>query len=62
LWHDHDRIQVKSSHPGEERHLMIGMINEKLWTVVFAHRGESVRIISARRARAAERNVYYGQG
>ena len=37
---------------------MIGMINEKLWTVVFVHRGESVRIISARCATKGEQRGY----
>jgi uncharacterized DUF497 family protein len=54
-------MQLNSAHQGEEWHLMIGLTNEKLWTVVLAHRGESLWITSARRARAAERNVYYGQ-
>jgi len=42
----------------EERYLCIGMINKKLWSVVITYRSENIRVISARRARKDERELY----
>ena len=44
----------------EERIKVIGMVGEIL-TVIYTERGESYRIISARKANKKERNDYYGQ-
>lgn len=45
---------------GEERSIAIGMVEDVILTVVFTHRGNKHRIISARRASKIERAVYYG--
>jgi len=42
----------------EMRFLAIGMLSERLVTVVFTFRGSRIRLISARRARIAERRAY----
>ena len=42
----------------EERGKAIGMIDERLFAVVFTMRGEVIRIISARRANAKEERFY----
>jgi len=47
-----------SNQPGEERHLAIGLINGKHWTVIFTQRGGSIRLISARRARKDEKDFF----
>ena len=38
--------------------MVIGMIAEKLWTAIVTYRGETVRLISCRRARAREEKLY----
>ncbi|HEY2484111.1 MAG TPA: BrnT family toxin [Candidatus Binataceae bacterium] len=43
---------------GEERIIAIGMLEDLALTVVYAVRGESRRIISARRAHHRERKAY----
>lgn len=45
----------------EERFLAIGMVNKVTYivTVVYTERGESIRIISARKATKEERELYY---
>ena len=44
-------VVLPSKHPGELRHLAIGLIEGRHWTVVYAPRGDRLRIISARRSR-----------
>lgn len=51
-------VTVPSKHPGELRHLAIGLIEGHLWTVVYAPRGDSFRLISARRSRANEKALF----
>jgi uncharacterized DUF497 family protein len=43
---------------GEERSLIIGKINEVFWTAIVTERQGIVRIISCRRARDEERDLY----
>ncbi len=43
---------------GEARRKAIGLIEERVFTVVYVQRGEAIRIISARRANAMERKAY----
>lgn len=50
---------VPSSHGGdEERLLAIGVLEGRFVTVVYTLRGETVRVISFRRARHEERRKY----
>ncbi len=58
MWADMDAITLPSNYPAEPRQILIAMLDEKLWAAVFTLRGDNVRIISVRRARDSERNVY----
>jgi uncharacterized protein len=58
LWDDISAIEIISSYPGEERVLRIGKIQSRLWTAIFTHRGNNIRIISVRRARQNETSRY----
>ncbi len=58
LWNDGDRVEVHTTFPDESRSIMIGRIDKKLWSAVFTQRGESIRIISVRRARKKEAVLY----
>ena len=58
LWDDIDAIETISNYPGEERILRIGKIDNRLWTAIFTHRGNNIRIISVRRARQNETRRY----
>lgn len=44
---------------GEQRMIVIGMVNGVLLTVVYAERGERTRLISARKATKHEQLDYY---
>ena len=56
------RVMDAGNAPGEARQAVIGMtVAWSLLWVVFVERGESIRIISAREATAAERKDYEAQ-
>ena len=53
-------VEVQSSqrHHGEARYLAIGLYKGREIAIVYTKRGEKIRIISARRARRNERELY----
>ena len=58
LWNDPDRIEIPAKTIDEQRFLLIGKIFDKHWSCIFTHRGEKVRIISVRRSRKEEIDIY----
>lgn len=59
LWLDENRIEIEAPHPIEKRRILIGRLQEKLWTAVYTVRGEStIRLISVRRSRNKEITLY----
>ena len=58
LWHDQGRFEVPARTEDEPRFLVIGTIGSTRWAVVITYRGDHIRIISARRARAEEVSWY----
>jgi len=58
LWNDPDRIEIPAKTINEQRFLIIGKISDKYWSCVFTYRSEKVRIISVRRSRKEEIDIY----
>ena len=58
LWDDPDLIEIPVKTSDEPRFLVIGRISEKCWSGIITYRGEKIRIISVRRARKEEVNIY----
>jgi uncharacterized DUF497 family protein len=58
LWEDRDRLLVPARTQNEARFMLIGKLGQKHWSVIFTYRGETIRIISVRRAREEEVNAY----
>ncbi len=58
LWLDENRIEIHAPHPLEDRMIIIGKCHDKLWAAVFTPRGDTIRIISVRRARKREVSLY----
>ena len=58
LWNDDRMIEITTSYENEDRFINIGKINTKFYTIVTTLRGEKIRIISARRARKKEIEIY----
>ena len=60
IWQDVMRIEIPARTTDEPRSLVVGQIDGKHWSVVVTHRGDRVRIISARRSRKEEVALYEG--
>lgn len=60
LWNDEDLLIVPAKTEDEPRSIAIGKIGDKHWTAVFTYRGERIRIISVRRSRKEEKELYEG--
>ena len=58
IWEDADYIEIPFKTDDEMRYIVIGMIEEKVWSGIITYRGESVRIISVRRSRKEEIAIY----
>ena len=58
LWNDDRMIEIVTSYEDEERFINIGKINHKFYTVITIICKEKMRIISARRARKKEIEIY----
>ncbi|HCM0873414.1 TPA: BrnT family toxin [Vibrio parahaemolyticus] len=58
LWNDSDLIEIPANTSDEPRYLVIGMLNGKHWSGVITYREANIRIISVRRSRKAEVNLY----
>jgi uncharacterized DUF497 family protein len=58
LWDDPDLLEIPARTTDEPRFLLIGMIEIKHWAAIITYRGENVRIISVRRARDEEIELY----
>lgn len=58
LWLDGNRIEIRVPFPVEDRWIVIGKLQKKIWTAIYTIRGESVRIISVRRAGTKEVALY----
>ncbi|MFM9942726.1 MAG: BrnT family toxin [Hyphomicrobiaceae bacterium] len=55
-------VDLLDDDPDEPRYLRIANVRGELVAVVYAERGHRVRIISARKATARERDAYADQG
>ena len=58
LWDDPDFIEIPLKTSDEERFLVIGRISEKCWSAIITYRSEKVRLISVRRSRKEEVDIY----
>jgi uncharacterized DUF497 family protein len=58
LWLDEDRWEFPANNLDEPRFLVVGLHADRLWTAVITHRGETIRVISVRRARRREAEAH----
>ena len=61
LWDDPDFLEIPSKIVTDEpRSMVIGVIGRKHWSGIITYRDECIRIISVRRARKREVELYEG--
>jgi uncharacterized DUF497 family protein len=58
LWNDSNFIEVPVKTTDEARFLVVGRISGKHWSAIITYRSEKVRIISVRRSRKEEVEIY----
>jgi uncharacterized DUF497 family protein len=58
LWGDTDLIEIPLKTSDEVRFLVIGRISEKYWSGIITYRSNKTRIISVRRSRKEEVDIY----
>jgi hypothetical protein len=58
LWNDPDRIEIPAVTIDEPRFILIGKIFDTHWSTIITYRGEKIRIISVRRSRREEIEIY----
>jgi len=58
LWQDPDLLEIPAKSTDEPRFVVIGRIGVKHWSGIITYRGARVRLISVRRARSREVELY----
>lgn len=60
IWDDPDFIEIPVKTSDEPRFLVIGKISEKHWSGIITYRSDKIRLISVRRSRKEEVDIYEG--
>lgn len=58
LWNDPRLLEIPAKTTDEPRYLIIGLIERKHWSAVVTYRETRIRLISVRRSRNEEVEVY----
>ena len=58
LWLDPDLLEIPAKTVDEPRLIVIGRIGDKHWSAVITYRDANIRIISVRRSREEEIELY----
>lgn len=58
LWNDPERVEIPARNLDEIRYMIIGRIGKDLWAGMFTIRDRNIRIISVRKAREYEKEIY----
>lgn len=58
LWKDPVRVIIPARSIDEPRFVIIARLGEEIWSAIYTFRGEVVRIISVRRSRQNEKEIY----
>jgi uncharacterized DUF497 family protein len=60
LWDDPDLIEIPAKTTGETRFLVVAKLSGKHWSAIITWRHDRLRIISVRRSRQEEVEIYEG--
>jgi hypothetical protein len=60
LWEDPERLIIPARNLDEPRFLLIGKIDNQYWSAIFTIRKTEIRLISVRRSRKNEKEIYEG--
>ena len=60
LWNDPDLVEIPVKTSDEPRYLVVARISEKHWSGIITYRSDRIRVISVRRSRKEEIDLYEG--
>ena len=58
LWEDSNRIEIPARWVDEPRFLLIARLDEDTWSAIFTLRKNRIRIISVRKSKDDEKEIY----
>lgn len=58
LWRDPYLLELRATSEDEQRFLLVGKIGEKHWSAIVTYRDARIRLISVRRSRKKEVELY----
>ena len=58
IWDDPDVMEIPARTTDEQRYLVVGRKEGRFWSVVITYRAGKIRIISVRRSRSEEVELY----
>lgn len=58
IW-DGPHVELQAKTVDEPRYMVIGKLDSKLYSCIYTLRGAATRLISARRSRKSEEEIYY---
>jgi uncharacterized protein len=61
LWRDDKLLEIRVTSQPELRYFALGEMKNKTWTAVYTYRNDVMRLISVRRSRKSEVELYENQ-
>ena len=58
LWDDSHTLEIPARLDVESRSMVIGKIGDRHWSAIVTQRGDKIRLISVRRSRKEEQELY----
>ena len=58
IWDDPERVEIPARTTEEPRIMIIGRIGQSIWTGIYTIRNNNIRLISVRKARKDEKEIY----
>ncbi len=58
LWDDPNRLEIPTRWVDESRYLLIAVLDEEFWSAVYTKRKNKISIISVRKSRKNEKEIY----
>jgi uncharacterized DUF497 family protein len=58
IWDDPERVETPARTSEESRIMIIGRIGQEIWAGIYTVRNNTVRVISVRKARKDEKEIY----
>ena len=62
LWLDYQGLEMSARTIGEQRKILIAQIKDEIWSAIYTYRNKTIRIISVRKSRKNEKEIYYNRG